>query len=176
MAVSVAMLGGCTTSTPSPEPGTALATVSTGSLRDAGSGAATFAWAPGATVVFPDDRYDAGRARGIIQSEIRAVLSERGYQIVDAASADRRVAFVLGFDNNLTDDRLVSLFGLDPGLQTTPDETKGTLVIAITGPSQSRVFWRGAVQAVATLDTDREARADRLRGAVRRLLNALPKR
>lgn len=177
-ALAGSLAQGCGSSNRSPSgPPPEIAFASAGSLREVAQGASAFAWLPGRSgVVIPDARYDGALVDATIRGEITGVLLEKGFPMQDAAHADRFITFALGLDDQLSDDRMDAIFGLRPGLPADDQVPRGTLAIVITDARTGEVMYRAAAQAFATFDLPREQRLLRVRGAVRRLLDAMPRR
>ncbi|WP_033135971.1 DUF4136 domain-containing protein [Aeromonas finlandensis] len=142
--VLLALLGGCSSgpSAPTLEAGTMV-------VRSLGS------WTYGATpryALAEQYQFAGERAEGWLEPMQQAVsqqLNGRGWQSVPLDEADLWIAIGVAGGKDISDDQIFSRLGMTPGVQASPDEHKGTLVIALLDRKTQKAVW-GSVISLAS--------------------------
>ena len=141
---------------------------------------ATFQWAPGQVKFYTDKRLAKTKLDELIKTSIVTELSNKGYVFKPEASTTRFiVGYVAGLKSSLTDSKIVSDYGLNPGLSDhqldASEQEKGTIIVSIINPENARVIWRGVGQAFATLiEIPQNVREERLQAFMRNMFSDLP--
>ena len=138
-----------------------------------------FAWHAQALEVYEDDRLQGSDIAEMIQTAIRNRLETLGYRFVDAGSeADLLIAYTAAMQEAMTDQDLLSRFGLLPGYPSlAPADSalgRGALVLYLVDPVDRQVVWRCAVQTLVDFDADPDTRRQRIEAGIASMLDTLP--
>lgn len=130
-------------------------------------------WHPEFTKALLKDRGQEAEAVDLLKAEIRRVLEGHGYPYSEAQNG-----FVVGFgaavEERVSDDTLMSLTGLSPGLSLEPGTDKGTLMIALFNPGAAAADWRVQLQGYTHDELTGVERRERLHQLISQMLATLP--
>lgn len=167
--VLLALLGGCSSgpSAPTLEAGTMV-------VRSLGS------WNYGATpryALAEQYQFAGERAEGWLEPMQQAVnqqLNSRGWQSVPLAEADLWVAIGVAGGKDISDSQIFARLGMSPGVQASPDERKGTLVIVLLDRKTEKAVWGSVISLasdVTIADSERQTLSQQLAA---KLLGSVP--
>jgi len=169
----LAMVGGCGIS-PSEE----LASASAISFTEPGfylAPGAVLSWRSDVVYLFEDPAERPEAFRPFLQQEVQAQLEGRGYRFEPTQATHGIVALaVIGSDYNATE--ILRQYRLSPSFPASRRYARGTLLVAIYSLEDEKIRWRGSVQANIDVTEPEQARRDRVRTHVKRLLGLVPAR
>jgi len=132
-------------------------------------------WRSDVVYLFDDPAERPQDFRPFVQQEVQAYLESRGYRF-EAAQATHGVlaVAVLGADRDAA--AVLREYRLTPSFPASRRYPRGTLVVAVYSLDDEKIRWRGAIQANIDVTLPEQARRERLRVHVAKLLNLLPTR
>lgn len=157
------------------------------------SALSTFGWLPGIGVGMTDPRVDTPLLEKRIREAILQELTVRGYEHKLAGVPDFYVAYYAALKEKLDTRSVGGAYGYDPAwgwdhesrnTSGSPYGKKigrvyeaGSLLLDLVDPKTSKLFWRASAQTRLNLARDSErTRIERIREAVRRMLEGVPAR
>ncbi|MCU7852667.1 MAG: DUF4136 domain-containing protein [Candidatus Thiodiazotropha sp. (ex Monitilora ramsayi)] len=139
----------------------------------------TFSWLENGQEIHSDDRLNNTNIKGMIETSIRSTLVSLGFAF--NASKDEsgyQVAYTAALEKDLTDQDILSRFGLLPGYPTIDSSQsrfeRGSLIIYLVDGSQRTVVWRCATQAAVDFHANQESRQKRIARIIHDMLESLP--
>lgn len=144
------------------------------------SPSAIYQWAPQHIEFHDDSRLAHANLNNLIQKSIINELNSKGYSYEpDASQPDFQIAYVAALKTALDDLSIERKYGIRPGLVDGKNDQskyeKGTIIVDLIEPVSGRLIWRGAGQAMATLeDIPQDVRKSRVQKFIKDLFSALP--
>ncbi len=144
------------------------------------SASAIYQWAPRQIEFHDDSRLAHANLNNLIQMSIIDELNSKGYSYKpDASQPEFQIAYVAALKTALNDQAIEQKYGIRPGLVDGKSDQskyeKGTIIIDLIEPVSGRLIWRGAGQAMATLeDIPQDVRKSRVQKFIKDLFSALP--
>ncbi len=138
-----------------------------------------FAWLEEGREIYQDDRLQGSDIPALIEAAIEERLERLGYRFEDERSkAELLIAYVAGLEDAVTDQELLSRFGLLPGYPalkvSDSDLGRGSLALYLVDPNTRRVVWRCAAQTLIDFDAEAEVRRQRVAAGISSMLQTLP--
>ena len=148
-----------------------------GDLSSAMEGAKTFGLHPHARYVNSRPGDFAFDIRGSMDGAIGKVFTEAGYSVTGHTHADRVIAYAIGANEHMRDEKVQEIFGISPEADAAPGISRGALVIAVLD-ANSNVVFRAAASGPIEEAPMRNADLQRknILKAVRDLLIDLPQK
>jgi hypothetical protein len=157
------------------------------------SGFKTWAWVPGRQAETGDPRLDNAILDGRIRRAVEIQLAEQGFQKASASEPDFLVGYLAAIEGKLDVQTVDRYYGYGPGPARSyrypprwrsggvyGSETyvyeyeEGTLILDVVSPRTRQLVWRGSATAEVNQTADQERRDERLREAVRKMLERFP--
>lgn len=121
-----------------------------GSLPAAMAGARAFALHPSARLALPVPGRPPAELSAVADAALVEVFRGRGYELVAPEEADVLVAYGIGADGPMTDDAMVKIFGVSPGVDLVSGDGaghRGGIALAVVDARTRTVLWRGGTSA-----------------------------
>lgn len=144
------------------------------------SPSAIYQWAPRQIKFYDDSRLEHANLNYLIQMSIINELNSKGYSYQpESRQPQFQIAYVAALQTALDDQAIEEKYGIRPGLVDGKNDRskyeKGTIIVDLIEPASGRLIWRGAGQALATLeDIPQEQRKQRVEKFIKDLFIALP--
>lgn len=140
---------------------------------------ASFAWKAEGREIFQDERLENSGIQAAIESNIRQQLNSLGYTFVEsAAAADYLIGYAAALEKDMTDEVMLSRFGVLPGHPALPQSQtrfeRGSLVLYLIDRANEQVTWRCAAQAAVDFDAESGQRNQRIEAVINSMLQTLP--
>ena len=140
----------------------------------------TFTWHENGQEIHADDRLKNANIKEMIDTGIENTLVSLGYEFVNPqGGAEYQIAYTAALEKDLTDQDILSRFGLLPGYPAIHSRQtrfeRGSLIIYLVDPSQSTVVWRSATQSAVDFKVDKEIRQQRITRIIYDMLETLPR-
>ncbi|MBB3166860.1 hypothetical protein [Simiduia aestuariiviva] len=116
-------------------------------------------------------------ATAAIKSDIGAVLTRKGYQLVEGMAVEYRVLALVQVGDEKLSEEMRELFRLYPSLGRDSQRHKGMLIVAIARPGSVEALWRGAIKVFVEDEhelTPAQQRT-RIQQAVGKVMASLPR-
>ncbi len=138
-----------------------------------------FAWLEEGREIHQDERLQGSGMAELIEGAIQERLQSLGFRFEDdRTQAELLIAYVAGMEDAVTDQELLSRFGLLPGypsLKTTDSPLgRGALVLYLVDANTRRVVWRCAAQTLVDFDAPADVRRKRIATGISSMLETLP--
>lgn len=137
------------------------------------------AWHAGGREVHRNERLTDAGIPQMIDEALRDRLLALGLRFVEKESeADLLLAYAAGTETSLSDQELLTRFGVLPGYPAASEGTtgleRGSLVIYLIDPERTQVVWRCATQTLIDYDVDPQVRHQNIREGISGMLETLP--
>lgn len=104
-------------------------------------------------------------------------LQEDGYFLTEnPAQAKFFVGFAVAIEGDLADQKITDEFGVMPGLPSTKDQEKGSLLLYIADGATQELVWRSTVQGFVRADLSDDERKVRTEKVIEMALNNFHKK
>ncbi|NRD73384.1 DUF4136 domain-containing protein [Shewanella sp. VB17] len=155
------------------------AMVVTGELRFISADTATFAWHPTLAKVVVNDRIEHDKVIVNMQQSLKKAMELKGYQLVSYDdSPDFMLGFGLALSSEMSDDEILSKTGVVPGLSTVGIDMKqyekGSVLVALFNPNDSKPIWRALAQGFTDFERDGAVRQQHFDEFISAMLTSVP--
>lgn len=157
--------------------------VTSGDLSQLPPGAMTYTWHPTVQKIFVDDRLNQQQVLQYMQETLKKILLTKGYRWVeDPQLADFQVGFGVVMGTQISDEQILAVAGLVPGLSNQGVDLKkydkGSVLISFFKPTgiagqPYEMVWRVLAQGFANIKDMDEVRA-RFNMLIDEMLSSLP--
>ena len=146
----------------------------------------TFDWMPGPQVRTGDPRVDDATVDSRIRTAVERRLTAKGYHKESAAKPDFYVLYHAALKNKMSTTVVNNRYGYPyytgyPGpwvrggeTTTTHPYEEGTLILDVIDAGTKQLVWRGSAQARLDMQAREETKRERVREAVREILEQFP--
>lgn len=150
------------------------------------SGLKSFAWTPRAQEPTGDPRIDNSIVDERIRRAVEGELTRRGFVKRESGTPDFYIGYHAAIERKLNVSVMHDYYGygsgfghyperFDPHVKTYASEyDEGTLVLDIANPSTMKLLWRGSAQTALMGSTSPQHKEQRVKEAVRRILDRFP--
>ncbi|GAB5495006.1 MAG: hypothetical protein Phyf2KO_00860 [Phycisphaerales bacterium] len=83
---------------------------------------------------------------------VLADFRDHGYAVAPVGQGDIEVAYAIGLEGKLDDERLYDVFGLSPGIDINDSIDRGGIVVVLYNPRDRVTSWRAGLSAPADDD------------------------
>jgi hypothetical protein len=156
------------------------------------SGLKTFSWIPGPQKETGDPRIDNPLLDAHIRNAVEDQLALNGFEKKGTEKPDFWIGYHAAIDRKLGAQTINHFYAyppgwawehyrtpyVPPGMAITETEIfyydEGTLILDVVDPETRKLIWRGSAQAEVKYATNPEKRNERIKEAVRRILERFP--